>query len=838
MHPPSALARRRPRIRFGLAATIAFASTLLPIGSPASWAGPEDPPAATPSERLETAGRLRLARLLTRTALELLRLPEPSASDYRVALALSEWSTELAPDWLDGWRVFMQIASVGEAVDDRGPERLRAALSAIVRLDPRDEVARLRLLSLAVDRYATVEERVAAYDRLLAPENLPRLGGPVASRLALESALLLYRSGDVEGFAARLAEAVALDPSHPAATEMAAGFLRHRAADPVGEAELSLAAAVANPANLDPLQSLAAICLAEGAFNASQRLYGLLLPLLPVQRRAIADATAGLALSEWALGAAPAAVAIIEKRATDLDRLAREEARMQDPEFDLTEADRIRVPPDRQLSVLKATILRSVGSPDADAAVGEALLAMRIEADLLAQQGEDPRVARGIAELALESIVTMLWLGADADGPAGMYEQLRKSARLGDSAAARIEGWIALRRGDAAKAVERLEPLAAGDAISALGLAQAYQALERRSDAARQYLEVWRRAPGSALGVWSRDRLAALLGRPVPPSESADRLEALVRGLPRTYDRLLTERERAVGLVVRPANISVGPLEPVIVEIELTNLTDLPLAISSAGPLEPNIAVVANATVAQLQRPVASPPLVAPITGSLRLAPRERVVVSVDLGLTAFGEVLDRTALSGSTVGCRALTNFRPVSGGALQPAVLGAKAESPQIRVEGVRVSAGWIENALAAIRTPDGDEDLVFMNLLAAVGVATESATEAPPEEFAAIREIWPTMRTAWEQLDPASRGWLVASFPAIPSQGVAGIVDLARASSDPLTRLGYLLGRVRSVDDPVLIEAMASPDERIALVARLVQERVAQASQQQAPARRPAP
>jgi tetratricopeptide (TPR) repeat protein len=825
----------RVGLRLGLAAIVA--AVALTAGDAQGAVPQEAPLAEGPSERLTEAGRLRLARVLTRTSLDLLRLPEPTATDYEVALTLSEWSTELVPDWLDGWRVYLQIASVAESVDDRGAERLRNALSAIVRLDPRDEVARLRLLSLAVDRYGTVEERVAAYERLLAPENLSRLGGPVASRLALELALLLYRNGDVEGFASRLAESVALDPAHPAATEMAAGFLRHRVNDAVGEAELALTAAVANPANLDPLQTLAKLCLSNGAFAAAQRLYGIVLPLMQVQRQSMAEASAGLALSEWALGAAPTAVAIIDKRQRDLDQLARAEARLQDPDFDWSQAEGIRVPPNRQLSTLKAIILRSVDSPDADAAVGEALLAMRMEADQIARGGNSMETSRGIAELALESVSMLLWLGADVENAVGMYEQLMESARIGSAASARIEGWIALRRGDAAKAIELLEPLVAVDAVSSIGLAQAYLDLDRRGDAARQFLEIWRKQPGSALGVWSRDRLATLLGRPVPPSETAESLEALVRGLPRTYDRLLSDRERAVGLMVRPRKPSVGPLEPVEVDVEITNLTDLPLAISSAGPIDPNLAIIANATVSQLDRAVASQPLVVPISGVLRLGPRERLVVPVDLSLTAFGDVLDRTALSGSTLGCRALTNFRPVSGGALQPGPLGAKAEGSQIRVDGVRVSAGWVEDALAAIATPDGDADLVFMNLLAAVGAATDNAPEAPPEEFEALLRIWPVMQGAWEKLDPASRGWLLATFPTVPSKGIAELVDRARASRDPLTVLGYLLGRVRSADDPILLEAIASDDPRLELVGDLVRSRLLEAaSRQDPPPRRP--
>ena len=96
---------------------------------------------------------------------------------------------------------------------------------------------------------------------------------------------------------------------------------------------------------------------------------------------------------------------------------------------------------------------------------------------------------------------------------------------------------------------------------------------------------------------------------------------------------------------------------------------------------------------------------------------------------------------------------------------------------------------------------------------------------------------MKAAWQQLDPASRGWLLASFPAIPSKGVAEIVELSRSSRDPATVIGYLLGRVRSVDDPVLLEAIASDDPRLQIVGELVRTRVAEtAARQNPPPRRP--
>jgi len=777
-----------------------------------------------PPERLVEAGRERMARLLAGTAIDLMQLPEPSSTDFRVALVLSQWATELAPDWEDGWRVLLRLAAAAEGIDDRTSDRMREALSAIVRLDPRDEVARLGLLSLAVERFDTVEERLAAYDRLLEPSNLSKLGTAVAARLAYESAMLLYRSGDVDGFAARLAESVALDPSFPPATEMAAGFLRHNLDDPVGEAELFVAATLANPSNLLPLQTLAELALDQGAYRAAARLFGLLVELRPVESEGSADAVAGLALARWALGEPQAAVDLIDERREALDRIAREEARGRDPGLDSQELDRIRTPPSRRLASLRAVILKSMGSPEADAALARAMLAIRFEVEGIMESGSPQNARRRrLGALALESASLILWLGEDVDASQRMLDELRSAANLSETVDERLEGWLALQRGDAEAAIAALSE-DADSPLDAVGLAAALEQAGRRADAARRHLATFRAVPGSLFGIWSKRRLQDLLERPIPPSETAEAIEAIVAELPRTYDRLLLDRERAISITLRPPSRTVEPLEPLVIEIELANLTDLPLAIDAVGPIEPNLAILSTAQVPQIQGTVQADPMVVPIGRRLRLEPRERVVVPVDLSLGPVGDVLQRTAISGSTIQSRAISNVRPVSGGALQPGMLGAKAQGPQMRVDGVRVSSGWLDDAVAAIRTPDEPRDLATISLLAAVGAATESNLEAIPEgEFEAIGEIFPAILEAWPSIGAAGQGWLLASLPAMESAGLDEVVEAARRSDETLTILGYVLGRVRAADDPVLIEALASDDPRLRAVAELVASRL---------------
>ena len=109
-------------------------------------------------------------------------------------------------------------------------------------------------------------------------------------------------------------------------------------------------------------------------------------------------------------------------------------------------------------------------------------------------------------------------------------------------------------------------------------------------------------------------------------------------------------------------------------------------------------------------------------------------------------------------------------------------------------------------------------------------------PEGEFDAIGQIWEAMQEGWTHLDPAGQAWLLTSLPATPSPGMTALVDNARSSNDRVVMLGYILGRSRGSDDPVLRRAIASDDARLSLIARLVADRLERRQAQ--PADRPTP
>lgn len=783
--------------------------------------------AAPPSgDAAASAGGSLLARLAIRNGGELLRQPEPTPRDFEVALRLAEWAAELAPDSADAWRSLAQVAAVTEGIDGEAAGRLREALAAVCRLDPDDDSARLQLLTARIDEMPTAEARIAAYRTLLSEANRRAVGATVAARLAFDLALLLYRAGEVEACGEALALAVALDPAFPAATEMAAGFFRHRSGDPAAEAELFIAAVLANPSNPMPLRMLAGIALEEGAFAGARRLLELLAATASPQDPELDAIVGDLAAALWGERRGEEALLVLDRRRREVEIRLREQRRQEDPGGDPGEIARLSVSLSPPAASLAAVILSASEAPSAGEARDAAIMAIRRAAE--AADG-GPGGVPGLSAM-LEAAVLHLWLGGDPAAVEPLRAQIPADAGVPEPLRRRFDGWLALRRGEADAAIAVFESLG-DDPASRLGAALACEQLGRRSDAARGYLGLLRDDPSSPIGLWSRAQLERLLGREVPPGESAEAIERLLASMPETYDRLLLQRSKPVSLSLRPRRDRLEAFEPLVVEVEIFNNTDLPLAISPSGPIEPNLGLLATATVAQLDRPVASPPLVVSVARRLRLGPRERLVVPVDLSESPFGSVLDRTMLAGSTVQLRAILNMRPVPGGALQPGPLGDKAESSQIRVEGARVGGPWVSETLASLRAATGPatrEELADLVLLAAVASAAETREETLPPGFDQVRAVWPRIRERWREIDPASRGFLLASIPMSESESLASLVAFALADPAPEVMLGILLGQVRGPDDPRLAAALRSGDPRVVAIAELLRDRLVAAAE----------
>jgi hypothetical protein len=312
----------------------------------------------------------------------------------------------------------------------------------------------------------------------------------------------------------------------------------------------------------------------------------------------------------------------------------------------------------------------------------------------------------------------------------------------------------------------------------------------------------------------------------------AARMERLAASVPAVVDRFAEEPTLAVSVRLLPTKATFEPYEPVIVNLEITNNAPMPLAIDSGGPIHPQVALETSAQIVRMPHEPALPeirPLVIDIDRRLRLGPRERLVVPVDLRRGILGQVLNARPLRGATLTVKAIINFRVTGENIIGPGVLGSEAETPSIRVDGVRLSRGWIAGAIEAIVEPDSAQDLTTIAILSHVVPLMQQVRSEDPllalEEFgdrqleedaaAAIAEAYATV-------DAASRAWLLAVMPRL-SPTLVPIYTMAQADGNKHVQLMYLLYCLTGPDDPMIDAARRGSDPDVRAVADVMYELV---------------
>lgn len=756
----------------------------------------------------QTTPEARLAPELNRTARAVLQRDPLTTADIEGALVLVQEAANLKPDDADQWRLLLKVA----ALADR-PELRREALRRILELDPEDEGARLMRLLDAIDRYQTIERRIGGYERLLAAENRNRLGLAVASRLALDLALLHQRAGDLEAFGQWLAEAAVIDPSNRDAAALALGFFGDHDGDPYARAELLVNLIMADPTDLGAQISLAQLLLDNGAYPAADRVYELL--QVAMKTAGIGrdnEMLADIATVKWALGETELALGLIERQRDLLDDMHRQRMRAEDPALTPDDLAAIAAPPDTVLATVAAAIHDRLDDGQSEQALRNVRAAYDARLEAL---GDESETAAERARLHLELAWVTLWLSSDVSAARDALAEAETLLDLSDTARARFEGWAALREGRPEEAADRLQPLAADDSAARLGLALSDLALDRRREAARQFLSVARERPGTLLGVWAADHLADMLGQRVDLSEQAGRLNELVDTLPRALERYARQPRTAMALRVVPTRRTFDPYEPVLVDIEVTNATVLPLGIGPDGPIRPQIAVFTDLRFARRVEDVATPAFILDIDRNLRLEPGERHVIRLDLRAHQVGDALDEAPLGGATLTVTAMLNFQAGASGLLEPGLLGSTATSSLTRVDGARINESWLRQTIDAVKDAEAP-DPRHVALLSHVVV--RPVPEDADVNFRGLTdEARAAVLPAFARLGAVDQAWLLAVMPG--DEAFEPLLNTARKSAHHLVQLAYLLFQRTGPDDPMLDAALRDEDKTMRAVVEMI-------------------
>lgn len=765
----------------------------------------------------------RLARRLARAAGTAVETPPLTVEAMEGAVVILREAVALDPDNAELWRVLLKLAALSEREDVESE-----AVGQLMRLDPDDDVVRLRYINGIIERYQTVEERLKAYQVLLAPENRSRLGSPaLASRLAEDLAVLLDRSGDVEGFAHWLAEAVAIDPANRSAAATAAGFFRASVSDDYAEAELLIAAILADPTAYDTQVLLGQLLLNNGAYVGADRIYGLAAATHSMTGMAPRSGMlADRAVAQWGRGDADAALEGVRRRQREYDEQYRWQMRSQQPDLTPLDLARMHAPIVGTLATVRAAIHNRRGDEEAGPSLASAIASYESEIKQLRSE-ENPDLDE-IAERYLQMAWIALWLGGEIDqatGFMGAAEQEIGRDGISDTARRRFDGWMALRRDDPGRAIELLGPMAEGDPVAALGQALAQRQNGQKRTAARLLWDIAAGNPGTLLGVWAADLLKEMLGRPLPVSGEAARLEELVNSIPSIVFRLPDEPTLALSVRLVPAKTTFSPFEPVILNIEVTNNAPFPLAIDPRGPIRPQIVVIITAGVSRQQDIGELRPIIVDLDRRLRLEPGDRLVIPVDLRQSVLAHVMSIVPLRGAVLQVRAVSNFGLTGEQVIRAGVLGSEVHAPPIRIDGHRVTSRWVAEAIADIVAMDSAEDLITAGLLGHLITNLERDTGSSifaGSSRAEVRQLSAdaasAITEAYGRMDEPSRAWLLA---VLPRDGPFDTLHaMAQKDSSRLVRMTYLLFCLTGPKDPMIDAAKRGDDQVVRGVADLVE------------------
>lgn len=820
-----------------LTAAIAAAPALARQESAAPPAASAAAPSAQIAERnaaIEARVRDRLARAFAARARIVLQREIVFLGVLKNSRELMKLAIERAPDNPFIWRLAVDLAAAMEDGDPGADAWLSEGLVQLSRLEPDDEVLRVRRILDVISRRQTAEERIAATEALLRPDAVAQIGPRAAARLALDLALLLRRTGDIRGFERTLIQSLDFDPLCPEASEIAAGYFRVNAPTRADEIRAVRLAVLANPSSPQVSLGFASLCLESGAYEAAARVLGVAARLLEA-RGADENYDAILAdyvLALWGSNQPKTALSVARVRQEQLDRQLLAEIDRQGLAITLDERKNVHLPTSTPLATALAAMTSALSPDQAKVAVGNAGVAFDTVLDQLAKRKADKKQ---VAAVALESAMVQLWLDGSIDKAQAMLSKASDAGPLSDDARARFDGWIALRRKDAALARKTLEPLAERDDYARLGLAVALIDLGEKKEAARLLLGIARSEPGSAFGLWARSRLYAILGATpniLPDSEAISAAAAL----PEDFVRSMEAGGISLLLRVRPIQSEVRPWDSLQFDIELTNRGDWPLSIGPDGPIKDSATITAAVNIPG-EKPEIPQIIILPIDRSYCIEPGQTIRVPIDLSVTDASSALREDALSGAFVSLHAIINWRTTTTG-FEPSKLGVESESAVAHVSGERVTKDWVVATLAELRDQSLTPDPEKIVLLASALVRKEIVPQLVPEDArAALDGAGEVLVDCVKRIGPEARAWLVFAAPKgkriergkeakdLVDVAASGTVEIGSAipalepfdavlrdDESAVVRIAWIATRTRRPEDPTLVASLASKDPAV--------------------------
>jgi tetratricopeptide (TPR) repeat protein len=756
---------RSTTLFFIVAAAVAI--MMISPGSVLPGSGPARAQSPAPALVNPTATDVRMAGRLVELAR--LALTEPQATHpARIAIARSmlQQAVSLNPADAETWRLRMEIA---ELTEDRAA--LREALSAYLRLEPRDDAAQLRLIELLADDQQQAEERLSLYRRLIDGPGAAKLSGALRSRVALKAARLAREQGDVPQYGQLLKRAIELDVSHKAAAMEAYVLLEQRGVGPVELTQALINLLATDPTDGQVQARIGAVLLAHGHYDqavawyeSAGRIWGLSQAPGGEDLLAIAN---DWAMALWGAGRGGDALKFMDTFMRGLGEGATWPLSLQS---------------------LSVAIHASMGQATQAAAGFTAL------SQTLAQRAEaDP----SNVDLMTDRVWAHLLFNQSVEQAEPMLASLSEQLGAEHATVRRLRGWWLLRSGKLDEAAAMLEPLAGEDAAAKLGLALATGSEgEERGLRGQRLNEVWQASPGRMMGLLAMDEMRRLEARPQLATHSAA-IGRMAAQIPAEFRLVATNPIRFVMFRITPVERAIKYGQTAQMRLELTNTSPIPLSIGPGGAIPTQVMLLPEVRIGNDRRP--SQPIIVDMARRLRLEPNESITVTATIDQGMAGVMQWRSSDVPMVVGVTGLLN--PVMRG-----------PEPTLGVLGVRNVAAPIQRAALVlsdetipglIESMSGADPMVAMGSAAAL---TRLVMALPADKQAAAEHLAEVLTEVYGRSGTAMRAWILSHSTGKESEVLlAPVIREAVGSDEVVVWQMLLMSQATEGDGPVLTAAM---------------------------------
>ncbi|MFK7758985.1 MAG: hypothetical protein AB8C13_03440 [Phycisphaerales bacterium] len=764
-----------------------------------------------------------------------LGLNEPvTPSDYTVAMHLLSMAHELDPSDTDLARSLVEASWLA------GDQQVMIqATRAVVRNDPKDTVAQLRLISAIVNRSQTVQDRINAYQRFLG-EGSEKIDPSVRSRLTLDMALLEREQGNETGFLAALRQSAKLDTANKEAQSLVAQHYSHKVTASSTRMRLQLRVLYADPLDPHVHIAIAKMCAAEGATDAAWRFLNTAITIFRIDAGRTPDQLQQEQLSLLWQYEGPQAIldqlnpSLNDERetlaATIEGRLAANE-----PVDDLQTPEDIRYEPgiDR-IRLLAAFILEN--QEVVDSVLLDLRRSLRAYFDIIQEQmlkrGADRSALLGLYLKEVVAYQTMRAIvGVDGEVIKDDLRQITKNSPELERFFFPLEPFSLYAEGkyEEALAIARNQLRRSAPRDLIVGLC--FEKLDRQDEAIEIYTQLTLDYPLQAVGAFCRTRLKDLTGNATQITSEGEIMAQIADAVPSWFDKMITNPENTMSLNIVPTKTIFEADEPASLRIQLENLSTLPLSLGNSHPIDSNLLVIPG--FRELDGKFRGKPRakVVDLGRRLRLMPLEQLSINVNPDSVHTRWLLNTQPHSAIRQRWRVLQGFKPMQGGGLINSPFALVSESVLVERRVLPDTAHPFVKLIDGIGSTDSYDFRRTMQGAAAILYRPSLRADLSESELTRMVDaIW----DRYAREDTSTRVWMLGILPTrIASPAMKSFDERVQQTLvseslidngvDPVLISMVLMTRVESLGSPVFDITRDHKDNRVQYISGMVNERI---------------